>query len=83
MNIKQKIKERGFTLEQVRKAMQPEMSQQSISALLRSDNPGVKKLREIADIIGVTLSELVADEPAGGVSLVCPHCGEPLRVSVS
>lgn len=85
MDIKRKIRERGFTLEEVGSRMQKKMSQQSMSALLKDGaNPSINKLREIAAIIGISLSELVADEPESCVcpEIVCPKCGEHIRVSL-
>ena len=57
------------------------ISQGALSTALNG-NPTIDKLQEIADIIGVTLSELVADE-AQGLRLVCPHCGKPLNIELT
>lgn len=55
------------------------MSQQSMSALLKDDaNPSINKLREIADILGVTLSELVSDDDCDFIALIS-DAGETLR----
>lgn len=63
MDIKKRIKEAGFSLEEVGRRMSKPMSQQSMSALLKEDgNPTINKLRDIAEIIGIPLSELVRDE---------------------
>lgn len=71
MDIKKKIRERGMTLEDVGGRMSKKMSQQSMSALLKDGaNPTIGKLREIADIIGMSLSELVADDGTDFVALV-------------
>ena len=36
----------------------------------------MKKLQEIADILGITVSELVSDEEEiGNPSITCPKCG--------
>lgn len=82
MDIKRKIKEKGFTLEEVGSRMEKKMSQQSMSALLKDGgNPTINKLKEIANIIGVTLSELVADDNAtDNTAPHCPHCGKPITV---
>lgn len=82
MDIKRKIKERGFTLEEVGSRMEKKMSQQSMSALLKDGgNPTLNKLKEIASIIGISLSELVADDsPADDRDPHCPHCGKPISV---
>ncbi len=63
MDIKKRIKEAGFSLEEVGRRMSKPMSQQSMSALLKEDgNPTINKLKDIAEIIGISLSELVRDE---------------------
>lgn len=63
MDIKKRIKEAGFSLEEVGRLMPKPMSQQSMSALLKEDgNPTINKLKDIAEIIGMPLSELVRDE---------------------
>ena len=36
----------------------------------------------LADIIGVSVSELVADESEKQTYIVCPHCGERIKISV-
>lgn len=63
MDIKKRIKDAGFSLEEVGRRMPKPMSQQSMSALLKDDgNPTINKLKDIAEIIGIPLSELVRDE---------------------
>lgn len=71
MDIKKKIRDRGLTLEDVGNRMSKRMSQQSMSALLKDGgNPSINRLREIADIIGMSLSELVSDEESDFVAMV-------------
>lgn len=61
MNLKSRIKESGWTIVALAKAMNT--SQPNLSHLLKDGaNPSLKKLQEIADIIGIPLSVLVADE---------------------
>lgn len=61
MNIKAKIKERGFTLERVASLMTPPVTKGTLSQIVNG-NPTLNKLREIASIIGISVSELIADE---------------------
>ena len=43
----------------------------------------LSRAKEIADILGVSLSELVADEnDQQGASLICPHCGKPITLHI-
>lgn len=86
MNIQKKIKEKGFTIAQVaaklpnRRGNCIGMSQGSLSSILNG-NPSINILKDVADIIGVTLPELVADDTASG-TLFCPHCGKPIEIDI-
>lgn len=79
MNIKKHIKNKGFTISKVAELM--EVSQPALSKML-DGNPTINKLQEIADIIGVSLSELVSDESEKQTFIICPHCGERIKLSV-
>lgn len=79
MNIKKHIKNKGFTISKVAELM--EVSQPALSKML-DGNPTINKLQEIADIIGVSVSELVADESEKQTFIICPHCGERIKLSV-
>ncbi len=87
MNIQKVIKRQGFTISQVAALVKNQrggigVSQGALSSTL-NNNPGIEKLQEIADIIGVSLSELVADEnDQQGTSLICPHCGKPITLHI-
>lgn len=87
MNIQKVIKRQGFTISQVAALVKNQrggigVSQGALSSTL-NNNPGIEKLQEIANIIGVSLSELVADEnDQQGASLICPHCGKPIALHV-
>ena len=85
MNIKKVIKDKGWTLERLAAQMTGKdgkkgVSQATISQML-SGNPTLDKLKEIASIIGVSLSDLVSD---GDVKTIikCPHCGEDITIEV-
>ena len=85
MNIKKVIKDKGWTLEQLAAEMKNKkgekgISQASVSQLL-SGNPTLDKLQEIASIIGISVSELLADEPQHN-GFTCPKCGAVLKISV-
>ena len=87
MNIQKVIKRQGFTISQVAALVKNQrggigVSQGALSSTL-NNNPGIEKLQEIANIIGVSLSELVADEnEQQGASLICPHCGKPIELEI-
>ena len=80
MNIKKVIKDRGWTLERLAAEMinkngEKGISQASVSQLING-NPTIDKLQEIATILGISVSELVADEDENLKQgyIVCPKC---------
>lgn len=86
MDIKAVVKSRGWTISQVAENMTNKaggkgITQSSLSQIING-NPTLDKLREVAGIIGVSVSELVADDPAG-VPLVCPRCGARLCADIT
>lgn len=87
MNIRKIIKRQGFTIASVAAKMKNEregkigMTQGTLSSMLNK-NPTITRLQEIADIIGVSLSELVSDESEKQTFIICPHCGERIKLSV-
>lgn len=81
MDIKKAIKESGFTISKVAEKLG--IAQPSLTAQLINGTMSLSRAKEIADIIGVSLSELVADEnDQQGTSLICPHCGKPIALHV-
>lgn len=81
MDIKKAIKESGFTISKVAERLG--IAQPSLTAQLINGTMSISRAKEIAVIIGVSLSELVADEnEQQGASIVCPHCGKPIEISV-
>lgn len=81
MDIKKAIKESGFTISKVAEKLG--IAQPSLTAQLINGTMSLSRAKEIADIIGVSLSELVADEnDQQGVSLICPHCGKPITLHI-
>lgn len=87
MNILKVIQEHGWTLERLAAEMTNKeggkgLTQPTISKIING-NPTINKLKEIASIIGVSLSELVADEPdQSKQEVICPHCGQKVAISV-
>lgn len=85
--IKQVVKKNGWTTEALSVEMtnrkgEKGITQSSVSQLLNG-NPTLDKLVEIANIIGVSLSELVADESdQSRHEVICPHCGGKVEFSV-
>ena len=87
MKIRKVIKESGWTLERLAAEMtgkngEKGITQSSVSQMLNG-NPTIDKLQEIANIIGVSVSELVRDtDEQRGTSLTCPHCGKEIQIEL-
>ena len=78
MNIKQTIKAKGWTYERLATAMG--ISQPSLTSIVNG-NPTLAKLKAMADAMGITVSELLADD--GEITITCPHCGKEIPIRVS
>ena len=76
MNIKEQIQKRGFTISQVA-ALMTGITQSSLSQIING-NPSLDKLKEIASIIGISVSELLQDESDN--TIICPNCGAKLEL---
>lgn len=80
MDIKKVIKEHGWTLERLASEMTNKrenkkgITQSSLSQLLNGCTP-LDRLQEIADIIGVSVSELVRDSDTALTALIS-HRGD-------
>lgn len=87
MNIKEQIQSRGFTISQVASLMtnkngEKGISQSSLSQIING-NPSLDKLKEIAFIIGLSVSELLQEEKDSQVkTIVCPHCQNHIPVEM-
>lgn len=82
MDIKKVIKERGWTLEKLAAEMTNKhggkgITQPTVSQIING-NPSLDKLKEIASIIGVTVSDLLRDEEDNVI--ICPNCGAKLEI---
>lgn len=82
MDIKKVIKEKGWTLEKLAAEMTNKqggkgITQPTVSQIING-NPSLDKLKEIASIIGVTVSELLRDEEDN--TIICPKCGTKLKI---
>jgi transcriptional regulator with XRE-family HTH domain len=79
LRIKEVIKEKGLTIQQV--ANQMGINRVGLSNHING-NPSVEVLQRIADAIGVSVSELF-DKPAKDeVKISCPHCGKDINIKV-
>lgn len=86
MNIRKVINSHGWTLERLAAEMTNKQGNMGIShaavSQIINGNPTLDKLKEIASIIGISVSELVADEDTAVPTAVCPHCGKPISIKI-
>lgn len=80
-DIKKKIKALGFTTQQIAEKLN--ITQQAVSQAING-NPSLSRLEDIAGAIGITVSELVADDPNSMVEpqQKCPYCGHHINVKI-
>ena len=80
-DIKKAIKAHGWTLAKVSKALG--IAPPSLTQQITENTIALRRVQEIADIIGCSLSELVADdEDNGKLTVSCPHCGKPITIEL-
>ena len=77
--IKKAIKKGGFTIGGIAKRLG--ITQSALSQQINNDTISLARAADIAAIMSVSLSELVADE-GEATSFVCPHCGKPLHIDI-
>nr|DAJ81200.1 MAG TPA: Helix-turn-helix XRE-family like protein [Caudoviricetes sp.]DAK41265.1 MAG TPA: Helix-turn-helix XRE-family like protein [Caudoviricetes sp.]DAM48658.1 MAG TPA: Helix-turn-helix XRE-family like protein [Caudoviricetes sp.]DAN46053.1 MAG TPA: Helix-turn-helix XRE-family like protein [Caudoviricetes sp.]DAR81219.1 MAG TPA: Helix-turn-helix XRE-family like protein [Caudoviricetes sp.] len=82
MRIKEILKEKGITLSQLADTMgvsRQALSRQVAGKLL------VEKAEEIANALNVPMWQLFASSEEvqkGNNNIVCPHCGNPIKVTI-
>lgn len=84
MSIKEQIQKRGFTVSQVAALMTNKnggkgISQSSLSQIING-NPSLDKLKEIASILGISVSELLREDDGDTLRITCPKCGAKLKL---
>lgn len=81
MDVKNIIKEKGWTQERVAKEMG--ITRVTLSQSL-SGNPTVNTLRRIADVIGCSVGDFFRDEmnTEPDNAITCPCCGHVIKVRV-
>ena len=84
MNIKKVIRTHGWTLERLAAEMKNRQGEKGIShaavSQIINGNPTLDKLQEIASIIGVSVSELVAEGEKNDATITCPYCGNDIKI---
>lgn len=81
VDIRKKIKDAGFTLEEIGTKIGKSKSQMTV-IVNGKGNPTIKTLELIADAMKISVSELLADNTTPAHSLTCPHCGKPLSIKI-
>lgn len=77
--IKKKLKQRKVTLSELAERLNTSQSALTQS-LGENGNPSLKRLVSIADALGITLIELLADVPPSLQEITCPNCGKEIKV---
>lgn len=78
-DIKKYIKEHGSTISKV--AEQIGITQGSLSLQIDRQTMSVKRAEQIANALGVTLSEMFADDD--NINITCPHCGKVIHLNIA
>lgn len=83
MEISKVIKKYGLTIQDVADCMN--VSRSCLAKTIgKNGNPTVSTLRNIADVLGCDVCELISEENTNHHdSTVCPHCGKPIKVHLS
>lgn len=80
LRIKELCKEKGVSQKQLAALL--ELREDSFSIALKRNSLSLAKLDKIAEALGVPVAELFAQDPNGGASIVCPHCGQLIKIKV-
>ena len=79
MDIKKAIKAHGSNLSKVADALH--ITQPALSQQINGKSITLERVRQIAEILGCTPAELIADDDEA-VIITCPHCGKTIRLKI-
>jgi len=80
LRIKEICKERKMTLDNL--ASKLNIRRTSLAQAMSRNNFSIDKLAEIADALGVEIPDLFQHSNKD-VNGVCPHCGKPIKITIS
>lgn len=80
LKIRQLCREKGITQGEL--AERYGVTKAAFSNAITNGRFNVRNLERIAEILGVEVYELFEPAPESSVSLNCPHCGKPIRVTL-
>lgn len=83
LRVKEICKQKGMTLAQLAEKMGIQAN--SLSVALVRGTMNINTLERMADALEVEIPELfeVYSASSIGVTSVCPHCGEPIKVAIA
>lgn len=79
LRIKEVIKERGTTVQDLAKLMG--ITRVGLSQHING-NPSVEVLERIASALGCPVTELFVQPNGSKLSITCPHCGKNITIKV-
>lgn len=74
--VKELLKQKGMTAKDL--AAKLNISEGALSKSL-SGNPTLERINQIANALGVSVSELFATSKKG--TITCPHCGKEIKLN--
>lgn len=78
LRIQTLCKEKGISLKELSEGLG--ITYQSLHDSING-NPTLKRLQDIASILGVSVKDLFEDK-SGESGFSCPHCGRPIEIEL-
>lgn len=76
LRVQEICKIQGITMQQLAKKMG--ITYQALYASV-SGNPTIGKLKEIAEVLGVNITDLLDEDKENNI-IICPHCGKRIKI---
>ena len=87
LRVKDLCKEQGITQKTVAKKLG--ITEIALTALLKRGDPHISTAEDLASVFGLTLAEFMQESPTqetnkgNAPSLICPHCGKEVTLTLS